>query len=129
MKTGLPKVLINAGEFQQVVSNLLTNSLQALQGRGGEVRVSAWSENGNLIVSVEDTGPGIPPEDRGKIFEPFFTTKQYGKGAGGTGLGLAVCDGIVSKWKGRIFVDPKPGSGARLIVELPAASEGGESNG
>ena len=129
VKPGLPKVLMNAGEFQQVVSNLLTNSLQALEGRRGTVRVSAWSENGKVMLSVEDTGPGIPPGVRDKIFEPFYTTKQFGKGAGGTGLGLAVCDGIVSKWQGRIFVDPKPGSGARLIVELPAASTGGGSNG
>jgi two-component system NtrC family sensor kinase len=126
VKPGLPKVFMNAGEFQQVVSNLLTNALQALQGRRGAIRVSAWSENGNVMLSVEDTGPGISPDARDKIFEPFYTTKQFGKGAGGTGLGLAVCDGIVSKWKGRIFVDPKLGSGARLIVELPAAPAGGD---
>jgi two-component system NtrC family sensor kinase len=124
VKPELPKVFMNAGEFQQVVSNLLTNALQALRGRPGAIRVSAWSENGNVMLSVEDTGPGIPPDVRDKIFEPFYTTKQFGKGAGGTGLGLAVCDGIVSKWKGRIFVDPKPGTGARLIVELPAAPGG-----
>ena len=128
VKPGLPKVLINAGEFQQVVSNLLSNSFDALQGRRGAIRVSAWSENGKLIMSVEDTGPGIPPEDRDKIFEPFYTTKQFGQGKGGTGLGLSVCYGIVSKWEGRIFVDPKPGIGARLIVELPVASEGGGSH-
>jgi two-component system NtrC family sensor kinase len=128
LKPGLPKVLINAGEFQQVVSNLLTNSLQALQGRRGAIRVSAWSENGNVMVSVEDDGPGIPRALREKIFEPFYTTKQFGQGKGGTGLGLSVCYGIVSKWKGRIFVDPIPVSGARLIIELPAAPVGGGSH-
>ncbi len=125
VKAELPKVLINADEFQQVISNLLTNSLQSLQGRGGAVRVLARSEDGTVIVSVEDTGPGIPPDMREKIFEPFFTTKEFGQGKGGTGLGLSVCYGIVSKWKGRIFVDPRHGSGARLVVELPAASANG----
>ncbi len=120
----LPKVLINAGELQQVLSNLVNNAFHALRESGGLVLISAWSENGNVMLAVEDTGPGIPPHERDKVFEPFYTTKRMGEG---TGLGLSVCYGIVVKWNGRIYVDPESDGGARFIIQFPAAPSGGNA--
>lgn len=117
----LPKILINVHELQQVFTNLVNNAFQALQGRGGVVLISAWSENGKVMVAVEDTGPGIPASERDKVFEPFYTTKKMGEG---TGLGLSVCYGIVVKWNGRIYVDPESYGGARFIIQFPAAAAG-----
>jgi two-component system NtrC family sensor kinase len=121
VEPGLSRILIDAGELQQVFTNLVNNAFQALHGRSGVVLISAWSEKGKVMVAVEDTGPGIPPSERDKVFEPFYTTKKMGEG---TGLGLSVCYGIVVKWNGRVYVDPESDGGARFLVEFPAAAAG-----
>ena len=69
-----------------------------------------------MLVEVEDTGHGIPPEVRAKIFEPFFTTKEVGKG---TGLGLSMVYGIVKQTGGYVFCDSEPGTGATFRILLP----------
>ena len=71
------------------------------------------------MIEVEDEGTGIPQEDVSKIFEPFFTTKEVGKG---TGLGLAVCYGIISEHGGRISVRSSVGKGTTFSIFLPAKS-------
>jgi two-component system NtrC family sensor kinase len=114
----LPAIHIDPTEFQQVITNLVTNAVQALGGRRGGVVVSGWTEDGALALAVEDTGPGIPAEKLEKVFEPFYTTKAVGQG---TGLGLSVCYGIVTKWRGRIRADSGPGRGATFLLRFPAA--------
>jgi two-component system NtrC family sensor kinase len=111
-----PRAVINATEFQQVITNLINNAIQAISGRGG-VLVQGWFEEEMVNISVEDTGSGIPPELLDKIFEPFFTTKAVGSG---TGLGLSVCYGILSKWKGSIHAESTPDSGALFHIKIPA---------
>ncbi len=116
----LPAVSIDDTEFQQIITNLITNAIQAIGHKGGGILISAWSESGFLHLDVEDTGPGVPEDQREHIFEPFFTTKPVGKG---TGLGLSVCYGIVSKWKGRIFLDEhRQGPGALFHIQMPLDS-------
>ncbi|HEY8488864.1 MAG TPA: ATP-binding protein [Thermaerobacter sp.] len=111
----LPPVVADEGQLRQVFLNLIRNGLEAMAGGGRlKVRAFAGTEPGRVIVEVEDTGPGIPPEHLGRIFDPFFTTKD-----GGTGLGLAVSYGIVRSHGGHIDVDSEPGRGTRMRVVLP----------
>ncbi len=99
----------------QVVTNLLNNAYDALDGRGRvEVRVGADPDWAHIFVT--DDGPGIAPEVMAHLFEPFFTTKLDGRG---TGLGLAICHGVVESHGGSIDVDSEPGRGATFEVKLP----------
>jgi two-component system NtrC family sensor kinase len=110
--------LTDRAGLQQIVTNLVINAAQA-SGRGGLVRLRAEVTEGELVIIVEDTGPGIPAAVMDRIFEPFFTTKPLGEG---TGLGLSVTLGIVQQLGGRIRVenrDPGDGTGARFVVHLP----------
>jgi len=104
--------------LQQIVTNLVVNAAQAC-GLGGTVHLRATVSATELVVLVEDTGPGVPPHLKDRIFEPFFTTKPVGQG---TGLGLSVTLGIVEQLGGRIVVENRTDgdeTGARFIVTLP----------
>jgi CheY-like chemotaxis protein len=104
--------------LQQILTNLVINAAQAT-GFNGVVRVRAEIEAGELLLIVEDNGPGIAPSNLPRIFEPFFTTKAVGEG---TGLGLSVTLGIVQQLGGRISAENRSieeGSGARFSVRLP----------
>jgi two-component system cell cycle sensor histidine kinase/response regulator CckA len=117
----LPPVIANETRLSQVFFNLLINAAQAIAVRGGQgdVHVSSRAiEAGQIVVEVRDTGCGISPEIRKRIFDPFFTTKAPGSG---TGLGLAVCHGIVTSLGGEIELQSQVGQGATLRVVLPAA--------
>jgi two-component system sensor histidine kinase HydH len=104
--------------LEQVMLNILKNGLQAMP-EGGELRVAARYSHALAVVSIADTGPGIPPEERERIFEPFHTTRPRG-----TGLGLAVCRKIVAEHGGTITADSDSGGGALFIVTLPAGQKG-----
>ncbi len=130
----VPRVIANEARLTQVVLNLLINAAQAIdektakaasgdgkrQGRDdNEIRVLTSTDAfGRARIQISDTGPGIPPELRGRLFDPFFTTKPVGQG---TGLGLSTCQGVVHSLGGTIEVDSTPGEGATFIVTLPAA--------
>ncbi len=116
-------VFATEARLGQVFLNILVNAAQALEvGDAAEnvIRVRATTEpDGQVVVQVSDTGPGIPPEILDRIFDPFFTTKPVGLG---TGLGLWICQGIVTSLGGQITAESRPGEGATFRVVLPSAT-------
>jgi len=114
---GLPSVALADEQLMQLVLNLVLNAVDALDG-GGRVRVTAQPSAGGVQLVVEDDGPGVAVAVRDRLFEPFVTTKEVGKG---TGLGLAVCRGLVEAVGGSILLDLAFSGGARFVVELPGA--------
>ncbi|HVP38019.1 MAG TPA: ATP-binding protein [Candidatus Saccharimonadales bacterium] len=118
---GLPEIVADPGQLQQVVLNLCANAVQSM-GRGGTLRVSSAAVPEGVLLAVEDEGEGMNEEVRRQIFTPFFTTKGVGQG---TGLGLSVVHGIVVGHGGSIRVDSEPGRGSRFEVLLPLAAPAG----
>lgn len=116
----IPQVNCYAAQLNQVWMNLLVNAAQAVEESHGEVRITTRCDEGTVIVSVSDTGPGMAPEQLKKIFDPFFTTKPVGEG---TGLGLSISHGIVERHGGKIEVESTPGRGTTLTVSLPVDAE------
>jgi len=116
-QTPLP-VLVNREEIQQVIMNLLLNAEHAMDGnsRRGTITISTSAANRQQLLQIEDDGPGIPPEVRGRIFEPFFTTKEVGEG---TGLGLSISHGIAAAHGGSLELCGD-GPGACFRLTLPA---------
>lgn len=111
--------LVNAdgGQIQQAVIALGTNAIDAMP-QGGTLTLRAYNQANSVVIEIADTGVGIAPENLSKIFEPFFTTKEVGRG---TGLGLAVCYGIVADHGGRLSVRSSLGAGTTFSILLPAA--------
>jgi two-component system NtrC family sensor kinase len=112
----LPPVSLGHEQLMQVILNLVMNAADAV-GAGGNIRVAAARKGGGVRLLVEDDGPGVDPRVKAQLFEPFVTTKEIGKG---TGLGLAVCRGLVEAAGGSIALDSDYGRGARFIVDLPS---------
>jgi len=117
MPDGLPPVRGDPQELQQVLLNSVVNARQAIEEteHGGQVIVMAQRTDDHVVVTVEDTGPGVPPGALDRVFEPFFTTKR----AGANGLGLAISFGLVRAMGGRMWMQNVEGGGARLSFELP----------
>lgn len=116
---GPPRVLGNAQQLREVLTNLIHNACDAMP-RGGAITVHTGNANGRCFISVEDTGTGIPPEVRSRVFDPFFTTK----GVRGTGLGLSVSYGIVQRHHGEFVLDTEVGRGTTFTIWLsPAEAE------
>jgi two-component system NtrC family sensor kinase len=103
--------------LQQAVIILAENGVDAMPEGGTLTLRTRREEGGGAAVEVGDTGQGIPPEILERIFDPFFTTKEVGRG---TGLGLAVCYGIVTEHGGRITVESAGGRGSVFTIRLPA---------
>jgi PAS domain S-box-containing protein len=99
IEPALDKVRGDSREFQQVIFNLINNSVAAMGEAGGKLTIGARAADGFVHVSVADTGPGIPDRIKPQVFDPFFTTKKVGEG---TGLGLSLCYGIVKKYGGKM---------------------------
>jgi two-component system, NtrC family, sensor kinase len=114
----IPPVSGDAGQLQQAVIALATNAIDAMP-EGGLLRIASRRDEGSVFIEVSDTGVGIPQENITRIFEPFFTTKEIGKG---TGLGLAVCYGILTEHGGSLDVQSTPGAGTIFTISLPAIS-------
>ncbi len=115
----LPTVLGDEGQLQQAVVALATNAIDAMP-EGGTLTLRARAAGPKVMLEIKDTGIGIPAENLTKIFDPFFTTKDVGRG---TGLGLAVCYGIVSEHDGRLDVRSTVGVGTTFTISLPKASD------
>jgi two-component system NtrC family sensor kinase len=119
----LPLVAGDGGQLQQAVIALATNAIDAMPD-GGVLKIASRRNGNSVLVEVSDTGVGIPQQNITKIFEPFFTTKEIGKG---TGLGLAVCYGILTEHEGSLDVQSTPGVGTTFTISLPAINNDGET--
>jgi len=103
-------------KFNQVIMNILTNSLQAMEAGRGELFIQTVSSAIGIKIIIKDNGKGMPPDVKDHIFDPFFTTKKVGKGMG---LGLSISYGIIEKHNGNIDVISEPGKGTEFIISLP----------
>ncbi|MDW8134216.1 MAG: ATP-binding protein, partial [Bacteroidia bacterium] len=110
----LPAILGLPDQLSQVWTNIISNAIHAMQGKGS-LRIRLWREGDEIVASFTDSGPGIPKEIQHKIFEAFFTTKPAGEG---TGLGLDISRKIVEKHGGRIYFESEPGN-TTFYVRLP----------
>ena len=113
----LPPVLLDAVQIRQALINLFMNATDAMQGQG-TVRVGVERQDGTMVISVSDTGPGMTDAVKSQIFDPFFTTKKKGMG-----LGLSITWQLVQKNGGTIEVDSQLGQGATFRIHLPISVE------
>ncbi len=112
----LPKVMADRVQLQQVLMNLMLNGIEAMLDTSGELSIkSKLADDGQLLISVTDTGVGLPTENADHVFNPFFTTKSQG-----TGLGLAISRSIVESHGGRIWANGNSGRGATFFFTLPS---------
>ena len=118
---GLPKVMADRVQLQQALMNLMLNGIEAMQDASGELSIKSLSgDDGQVQISVSDTGVGLPTGDADQIFNAFFTTK-----AQGTGMGLAITRSIVESHGGRIWATANSGPGATFQFTLPRREAGG----
>jgi two-component system, NtrC family, sensor kinase len=109
---------LDAQRMQEVLLNLLMNAIQAIKETPGEIRIAATTDpvNHEAVITIEDTGVGIPKAELDRVFDPFYTTKEVGMG---TGLGLSIVYGIIEKHHGHIAVESKEGEGTRFAIRMP----------
>jgi two-component system NtrC family sensor kinase len=125
----LPKVVGDTNQLEQVFLNLISNARDAMDGVSGpkELRIHSYVSDRQgepvVVVSMKDTGEGIPEEYLNKVLEPFFSTKPVGKG---TGLGLSLCFGIMEAHGGGLEIESQQGKGTDVRVFLPAKGSGKE---
>ncbi len=113
----LPKVMADRVQLQQVFMNLMLNGIDAMKetSGGSELAIKSETDDGQLLISVSDTGVGLPPEQADQIFRAFFTTKDNG-----TGMGLPISRSIIESHGGHLWVAGAPGRGATFQFTLPA---------
>jgi signal transduction histidine kinase len=117
---GVPAVVVNPEEIQQVILNLILNGEQAMRGahRGGTLTVTTNWVDDMVTIEIQDDGPGVPAALAGRVFEPFFSTKEVGEG---TGLGLSIAMGIAEAHGGTLTLVPTE-KGACFRLSIPAAN-------
>lgn len=108
-------IMGNNGKLHQVILNILTNAMQAIESTG-QITIKTWKNGSNAIIEITDSGHGIKPEDLPKITEPFFSTKDPGQG---TGLGLSITYSIIAEHKGQLTYSSEWGKGTTARVVLP----------
>jgi len=118
LQEDLPTIRTDGAQVQQVLLNLIENSLDAV-GSDGQVDITTESKGQEIFIMIIDNGPGIKPEILERIWDPFFTTKDAGKG---TGLGLSICSDIAHKLGGSITAENRVNGGARFTLKLPLRS-------
>jgi signal transduction histidine kinase len=113
----LPKIMADRVQLQQVLMNLMLNGIDAMKETGGgrELTIKSEADHGQLLISVSDTGAGLPPEQADQIFRAFFTTKDNG-----TGMGLPISRSIIESHGGRLWATSASGQGATFQFTLPA---------
>ncbi|MFH1760175.1 MAG: ATP-binding protein, partial [bacterium] len=114
--TDIPCILTDKNQLQQVILNMLNNSIDAIGESKGSITIQTSLEKNYLVIQIVDTGKGMYNEQLEKIFIPFYTTKGVGKG---TGLGLSVSYGIIRSLGGEIDVSSRPGEGSTFTIKLP----------
>jgi signal transduction histidine kinase/putative methionine-R-sulfoxide reductase with GAF domain/CheY-like chemotaxis protein len=119
-RSGFLQTMGSPSELREVFTNLINNSVDAISVAGKIIIDANLAPENTIVVTVEDTGEGMTPEIRNKIFEPFFTTKDIR----GTGLGLSVTYGIITRHKGTIEVESCPGQGSKFTIALPVRKSG-----
>jgi len=122
-----PSILVWADrdKINQVLMNLVDNAIKFMPAQGRVTLSASRNGNGSVQVSVSDTGPGIPPDEKEKIFDKFHQIAQAGDAKPkGTGLGLAICKAVVDLHGGTIWVEPEPSGGSIFYFTLPAAISG-----
>ncbi len=115
LSVDLPQINADGGQIQQAIIALAANAVDAMPN-GGTLTFRTSSANNRVVIEIQDSGIGIASENLSKVFEPFFTTKEVGKG---TGLGLAVCYGIITEHGGRLAVRSNIGVGTTFTIYLP----------
>src|ERR1700688_682150 len=112
----LPKITADRVQLQQVLMNLMLNGIEAMKDSGGELTIkSERGENGELLMSISDSGVGLPPEKAGEIFDAFFTTKQQG-----SGMGLTISRSIIESHGGRLWAGANADRGVTFYFTLPS---------
>ncbi len=114
------KSMLDEAQFAQVMSNLFLNAAQACRGRG-TIRINVETRDNDVVVTVEDDGPGMPKDTAQRALEPFFTTK-----ARGTGLGLPICKRIIEAHQGTLSIETHTGRGTTIRIRLPGSSGDGQ---
>jgi signal transduction histidine kinase len=115
LDVGVPRTTADRVQLQQVLMNLMLNGIEAMRETGGELTITSKStEDGQLLVSVNDSGIGLPGEEPDRIFQAFFTTKPQG-----TGMGLSISRRIIESHGGRLWASPNTGRGAIFQFTLP----------
>lgn len=117
LPSALPRVSIDARRIGQVISNLLGNAFK-FTPESGTIKVTVRQRENSIIVSVSDTGAGIPPEDLSKVFDRFWQVQRTGS-TGGSGLGLSIAKAIVEAHGGSIWVESHLGKGSSFSFTLP----------
>jgi len=112
----IPKFTTDGNQLQQVLLNLLNNSIDAIKDSPGKIIITTSRKRKNAYIIVSDNGRGIAPDQIDKLFLPFYTTKEVGKG---TGLGLSVSYGIIKNLGGKILVESGLGEGSTFTIVLP----------
>ena len=112
----LPEIQSSVTELQQVLTNIISNGLDAMENKGDRLDISSASNEDHIVITVRDNGPGIPVINLNRVFDPFFSTKPVGKGSG---LGLSICYSIIKKMGGRIDFESVVGEGSAFHVVLP----------
>ncbi len=119
LDSAIPRFRFDLDQIRRVLINLLENAVQSLEKKnGGEIHVATSMSDRHVVLTVEDTGTGIPLEIQAKIWEPYFSTKKHGMG-----LGLAIVKRIVEEHGGRITVNSRPGQWTRFEITLPIQDE------
>ncbi len=118
LNNNIPLTMADPNQLRQVFLNLVSNAIYSMKetGRGGTLTIETRRDDGKIVISISDTGKGIPKKNIEKIFKAFFTTKEVGKG---TGLGLSISKNIIEEHGGHIRVESTPGQGAKFTIELP----------
>ncbi len=120
LDAGLPPVWVSSAELQQVLLNLLNNSVDAMDSSGGNIHLSTQLNDDQILLKIADNGIGIAEANLARIFDPFYTTKPVGQG---TGLGLSICYGIIKKLGGDIQVQSAKGQGTTFSIFLPISKD------